>query len=153
MVDTAGEPQRTRSGTTVVQLQQRHVCIPVSSVDHVDIFLVNKLLTVRVYPFGRIGPSHLRVRAGGGSELSKLKITPAQPRPRAALCPASMESEDVGRRCNRKESAVGSTLGAGYWIYLPWDHASLGIDYAWNTIRINNPFQVADVTLGLQWRQ
>jgi len=124
---------------------------PIPGGDHRDLFLVNKLITVRAIPFGRLGPGRLHVRAGGGSGLSKLQVTPGEPGERPGPCPAGLELDDRRRRCNRSETAAGWMLGAGYWFAMPTDRASLGIDYSWNTIRLDEAIHFATVTLGFQW--
>lgn len=125
--------------------------------DHEDLFLVNKLITARLVPFGELGPGRLHVRAGAGRGLHKRQVTPGEPGPRpvADPCPPGtvLEPDDM-RYCNGSETGFGWMLGAGYWLGLPGDQASLGVDYAWNTIRLDEPLEPMDfaiVTLGFQW--
>ena len=125
--------------------------------DHEDIFLVNKLLTVRMSPLGRRGPGRLQLKAGVGQGVRKLQITPGEPGPRplSSPCPVGTELETADLRyCNATDTGLGWMLGAGYWFAMPGDKASLGVDYAWNSIRLDGPLGPSDfatLTFGVQW--
>lgn len=148
---------RIAVGGEVVGMGREFGPPPLPGGDHEDLFLVNKLVTLRWSPFGEIGSTGLQLRGGVGAGLRKRQITPGEPGPRPSTdpCPDGtlLESDDL-RYCNGRDEGTGFTLGAGYWFVLPGGQASLGADYAWSTIRLDDPLsdpQFGVFTLGFQW--